>query len=81
MLSHHIHKCQGSCDIILIIFPRFDNGFTYCFQSCEMNTGVDLFFVKNFIHCVTIQDVCFIEFHRFSCDLGYSVQSLLTGIT
>ena len=49
MFSHHVYKSKGSCDIVLIILPRLGNRFTNCFQSCKMNTGVDLFFVKNFI--------------------------------
>ena len=77
MFSHHIYKSKCTSNIILIIFPRLGNGFTYCFQSCEMNTGVDLFFVKNFIHCVAVQDVCFVEFQVFSCNLFYSFQWLL----
>ena len=38
-----------SCNVIFIIFPRFGNRFPYCFQTCEMNTGINIFFIKNFI--------------------------------
>jgi len=45
-----------------------------------MNAGVNLFFIKNLVKGFSVQDICFIKFHRFSCDLSYSVKCLLTGI-
>ena len=36
-------------NIIFVIFPGFGNGFSNCFQTCEMNTGINIFFIKNFI--------------------------------
>ena len=30
VLSHHIHQCQSTCNIVLIIFPWLLHGFAHC---------------------------------------------------
>ena len=80
MFSHYIYKSQGSCNIILIIFPRLYNGLSNSLQSGKMNTGVNVFFVKNLVKGFPVQDICFIKFNRLACDLGNSVKGLLAGI-
>ena len=70
MFSHYIYKSQGSCNIILIIFPRLYNGLSNSLQSGKMNTGVNVFFVKNLVKGFPVQDICFIKFNRLACDLG-----------
>ena len=45
-----------------------------------MNTGVNVFFVKNLVKGFPVQDICFIKFNRLACDLGNSVKCLLAGI-
>ena len=80
VFSHYIYKSQGSCNIILIIFPWFHYRLSNCLQSGEMNTGVNVFFVKNLVEGFSVQDISFIEFHWLACNFGNSIKCLLAGI-
>ena len=73
MISHDIAQCQCTCDVVLVIFQRFYGRFSYCFQSCEMNDCLYIFFIKDSIHCFFVADVCFVECYFFACDLFYTI--------
>ena len=80
MLSHYIYQCKGTCDIVFIIFPRFCNRLTHCFKSCKMNTGINVFFFENFIQSLSVENIYFIKFNWFTCNLFYTFKTLLTGV-
>lgn len=81
MISHYITQHECACYIIVIVFDRFYNRFSYCLESCKMNNRFDVFFfIENFIHCLFVADVCFIEFHGFACDFFHSSQSFFRRV-
>ena len=80
VFSHHIYKSKCTSNIILIIFPRFYNRLSDCFQSSKMYTGINVFLFKNFIQSFTIKNIFFIKLHRLTCDLFYSFQAFFTGV-
>ena len=77
MVSHYVTECDCSTDIVFIIFKRFLHRLSYRFKSCKVDHGFNFFFFKDFIHCLSVTDICFIEFQILSRDLFYSVQSFL----
>ena len=80
MFSHYIYESQCSGNIVLIIFPRLFNRFSYCFQPCKMNTGINILFFKNICQCFSVKNICLVEFYWFASNFFYSFQTLLTGI-
>ena len=80
MFSHYIYESQCSGNIVLIIFPRLCNRFSYCFQPCKMDTGINILFFKNIIQRFSVKNICLVEFYWFACDLFYSFQTFFAGI-
>ena len=63
MFSHYIYESQCSGNIVLIIFPRLCNRFSYCFQPCKMDTGINILFFKNIIQRFSVKNICLVEFY------------------
>ena len=80
MLAHHIAEDQRTCNIVVIIFPRFCNRLSNRFESRKIDDRLDLFFLKNRFQILSVQKISFIKFQCFSCDLLYPLQCYLTGI-
>ena len=80
MVTHNVCQHQCSADIILIILDWFCNGLTDCFQTSEVNNSIKCIFIKNFIHGISVKNICFVEFQCFSGNLLYAVQGFHTGI-
>lgn len=64
MFSHDIHQSQGSCNIILIIFPGFLYRFPYCFKPCKMDTGINALFLENSVQRIPVKNICLIKGNR-----------------
>ena len=61
MLSHYIHKNQGSADIVVIILPRFYNTLPDSLQACKVDDGVEGVLAEYSLQAFPVPDIAFIE--------------------
>lgn len=56
MLSHHVNQCQSTCNIVIVIFPRFCNRLADCLQTGEVDAAVNLLsFRKSYLRYLCLK--------------------------
>ena len=80
MLAHHIAEDQRTCNIVMIIFPRFCKQTLQTALSPAKLMTASISFSKISSRSSRFRRSPFIKFQCFSCDLLYPLQCYLTGI-
>jgi hypothetical protein len=74
MAFHNFAEIQGPRQIVAIVTQRNRDGFTDCLQTCKMNDGINLMFLKDSIEFILVEQVDLMKSERLSGDLLYTVQ-------
>ena len=78
--AHTLAQCQGSVQIVAVVFQRLGNAFAYGLITRKVNDRVEAFLFENGIHGLFVAHVRFVEGNVLTGDGFQPIQHLGTGI-
>ena len=61
MISHRVKQHKAAGDVVVVIFDRLCDRFAHRLEPCEVDHRLDFVLVKDFVHCVSVENVRLVE--------------------
>ena len=80
MAAHDLEQYERGVHIVLVVFKGLFDGFADGLETCKVDAGVKLVFVKDLVQCGFVTDVCVYERNGFANEFCHTTERFVARI-